>query len=146
MKKSHDQREMPPSKKVESEPEVPKSNHQTSIKRKESFKTENKISNRKSDSSDSSYEHIYCEIESPSKPKSNANKNEVLPNTTSYTNCGQNTSSILDIQPLKAIGQSKVSQPVRPTRNKTLKKATSLDSDDSRFQFHQHFFNAFFVQ
>ena len=75
-----------------------------------------------SESSDE-YEHIYCEIEPLSKREPS--------NQISYTNCGNKNAPILDFKPLK-MAQAQKEQPVRPTRSKILKKATSLDLEDSR--------------
>ena len=52
-------------------------------------------------------------------------------NQISYTNCGNKNAPILDFKPLK-MAQAQKEQPVRPTRSKILKKATSLDLEDSR--------------
>jgi hypothetical protein len=82
---------------------------------------------RTSESSTDDYEHIYCEIEPKAKPRPEPETR----NAVAYTN---NAKSILEIQPLKLTGSQKggPGQPVRPSRSKILKKATSLDSEDSR--------------
>ncbi len=68
------------------------------------------------------YEHIYCEVNVKSKPSLESN----ISKEASFLN-GDNK-----MKPSKVAVKGNLDQPVRPSRGKLLKKATSLDADCSR--------------